>query len=32
MDLAFVLIHGGGLESWVWERVTPLLVTCNLNS
>jgi pimeloyl-ACP methyl ester carboxylesterase len=25
MDPAFVLIHGGGLESWVWERVTPLL-------
>jgi pimeloyl-ACP methyl ester carboxylesterase len=25
MALTFVLIHGGGLESWVWERVTPLL-------
>ncbi len=25
MDLAFVLIHGGGLDTWVWERVTPLL-------
>lgn len=23
--LGFVLIHGGGLEGWVWERVTPLL-------
>ena len=25
MDLAFVLIHGGGLDTWVWERITPLL-------
>lgn len=25
MDLAFVLIHGGGLNTWVWERITPLL-------
>jgi pimeloyl-ACP methyl ester carboxylesterase len=25
MDLAFVLIHGGGLDPWVWERMTPLL-------
>jgi pimeloyl-ACP methyl ester carboxylesterase len=25
MDLTFVLIHGGGLDTWVWERVTPLL-------
>ncbi len=25
MDLAFVLIHGGGLDTWVWERLTPLL-------
>lgn len=23
--LGFVLIHGGGLERWVWERLTPLL-------
>jgi pimeloyl-ACP methyl ester carboxylesterase len=25
MDLAFVLIHGGGLDTWVWEQITPLL-------
>jgi pimeloyl-ACP methyl ester carboxylesterase len=25
MDLAFVLIHGGGLDTWVWERMIPLL-------
>lgn len=25
MDLAFVLIHGGGLNTWVWDRVIPLL-------
>ncbi len=25
MDLAFVLIHGGGLDTWVWERLIPLL-------
>lgn len=25
MDLAFVFIHGGGLDPWVWERLTPLL-------
>ena len=25
MDLAFVLIHGGGLNTWVWERMIPLL-------
>jgi pimeloyl-ACP methyl ester carboxylesterase len=25
MDLAFVLIYGGGLDTWVWERITPLL-------
>ncbi|MCC5622324.1 alpha/beta fold hydrolase [Nostoc sp. CHAB 5715] len=25
MDLAFVLIHGGGLDTWVWGRITPLL-------
>jgi pimeloyl-ACP methyl ester carboxylesterase len=24
-DLAFVLIHGGGLDTWVWERMIPLL-------
>lgn len=23
--MGFVLIHGGGLESWVWERVIPQL-------
>ena len=23
--LGFVLIHGGGLETWVWERLIPLL-------
>jgi pimeloyl-ACP methyl ester carboxylesterase len=23
--LGFVLIHGGGLEHWVWDRLTPLL-------
>ena len=21
----FVLIHGGGLETWAWDRLTPLL-------
>jgi pimeloyl-ACP methyl ester carboxylesterase len=25
MDLAFVLMHGGGLDTWVWERMIPLL-------
>jgi len=25
MDVAFVLIHGGGLDTWVWERIIPLL-------
>jgi pimeloyl-ACP methyl ester carboxylesterase len=25
MDVAFVLIHGGGLDTWVWERMIPLL-------
>jgi hypothetical protein len=25
MDLGFVLIHGGGFDTWVWERVTPRL-------
>ncbi len=25
MDLSFVLIHGGGFDLWVWERITPLL-------
>jgi pimeloyl-ACP methyl ester carboxylesterase len=25
MDLAFVLIHGGGLDTWVWERTIPRL-------
>lgn len=25
MDLAFVLIHGGGLGPWVWEQMMPLL-------
>ena len=25
MDLGFVLIHGGGLDTWVWERLMPLL-------
>lgn len=25
MDLAFVLIHGGGLDTWVWEQMIPLL-------
>jgi pimeloyl-ACP methyl ester carboxylesterase len=25
MDIAFVLIHGGGLDTWVWDRLTPLL-------
>lgn len=25
MDLAFVLIHGGGLDTWVWERMIPQL-------
>jgi pimeloyl-ACP methyl ester carboxylesterase len=24
-DLGFVLIHGGGLGPWVWDRVIPLL-------
>lgn len=25
MSAAFLLLHGGGLGSWVWERVVPLL-------
>jgi pimeloyl-ACP methyl ester carboxylesterase len=25
MDTTFVLIHGGGLDTWVWERMIPLL-------
>lgn len=25
MNLAFVLIHGGGLDTWVWERMIPQL-------
>lgn len=30
MSGAFVLLHGGGLGSWVWERVVPLLNRCAL--
>lgn len=25
MDPTFVLIHGGGLDTWVWDRMIPLL-------